>query len=124
VKGLEPLPDGTYTAEIVEAKEGSSQAGHPKIDLQWTIISPAEHAGRRIFDILSFHPDALFRTKATLVGLGFDGSFKGEISTEQMIGRKALLTVSTEVSTQTDPDGNPYPPRNRVKKVRAISAKK
>lgn len=122
VKGLEPLPDGKYLGRIVHAEEGLSNAQQPKIDVRWEIIAPEANAGRQIFDTLSFHPDAMFRTKDVLVALGFGADYQGEIDADALIGREGTLSVITEQSDKLDEEGNPYPPRNKVKKVRKSSA--
>lgn len=120
VKGLEPLPvDIKYLAKVVHAEEGLSASNQPKIEMRWEIIAPEEHAGRQVFDILSFHPDAMFRTKDVLMGLGFDSTFQGEISAEIIEGREACITLKMDDSNQRDEDGNPYPPRNKIRKVRS-----
>ena len=121
VSGLEPLPEGNYLAKVVYAEEGLSTSQQPKIEMRWEVIAPEQYAGRMVFDILSFHPDALYRTKNTLVGMGFDNDFSGEISAEGLMDKEATLTLTIDTSGKTDEDGNPYPPRNRVRKVRPAS---
>lgn len=121
VKGLEPLPEGTYLAKVVHSEEGLSSAQQPKIEMRWEIIAPEEYAGRQVFDILSFHPDALFRTKATLVGMGYGDDFSGEINADSLMDKECAITITIDNSGKTDEDGNPYPPRNKVRKVRPAS---
>lgn len=121
VQGLEPVEDGTYEAAIVHAEEGTSKKGHPKIDVRWMIDEnePKEVAGRQVFDTLSFHPDALWRTKLTLQALGFSEDFSGDVETEDLLNQVATIVVVIEPSEQQDPvTGEPYPPRNRIVKVR------
>jgi hypothetical protein len=122
VKGLDPVPAGKYEAKIVHAEEGQSNSGNPKIEIRWEITFPAESAGRLVFDTLSFHPDAQFRVKDTLMALGFDSEFKGEVTGASLIGKEAQLTITIEASSQLDESGDPYPPRNKVKRVRRIGA--
>jgi len=52
IKGLDPVPNGTYEAEIVYAQEGTSGSGHPKIDLRWKILD-GEYANRLVFEMTS-----------------------------------------------------------------------
>ena len=118
VKGLEPIPAGVYLATVHNAEEGESQAGNTKIDLQW-IIEEGDHAERIIFDTLVWHPKAMFRIKQTLQAFGYPEDFAGEVIPEELIGQSAMLVVDIEESTQIDPaTGEPYPPRNRVKRVK------
>lgn len=122
VQDLEPVPNGAYSAEIVHAEAGMSKTQNPKIDLRWK-ITDGEFEGRQIFDSMSFHPNALFRTKAVLKALGWKDGFSGEVNAGDLVGLTATVVVSIEESTQNDPaTGDPYPPRNRVIKVKQGSA--
>lgn len=120
VKGIDPLPVGTYLATVVTATDGESQNGNPKIDLQWKIES-GTYEGRIVFDTLTFTQNSMFRVKNTLIGLGFPKTFDGEVTGADLVGKTANITLDIQSSTQLDPDsGEPYPPRNRVKKVKEI----
>jgi hypothetical protein len=102
---------------VKEAKEGTSNSGNDKIDLQW-LIEEGDHAERIIFDTLVWHPKALFRIKQTLIAFGYEADFAGAVEAEELIGQTALLIIDIESSTQIDEaTGEPYPPRNRVKRV-------
>jgi hypothetical protein len=117
VEDLKPLPRDWYLASIVEAKEGVSKQNNAKIDLRWK-VEEGEFEGRNIFDTITFTQKALFRVKATLKGLGYPEDFSGEIVPEDLVGKTARILVDIEQSTQIDPEsGEPYPPRNRIKKV-------
>jgi hypothetical protein len=120
VKGLEPVPTGSYVATIVDAKEGVSQNQTPKIDVQWKIEDEGPYMGRIVFDTLTFTEKAMFRVKAALLGLGFPKNYRGEVNAESLIGKSARIVIDIETSTQTDADGEVYPPRNRVKKVKSL----
>lgn len=125
VQGLEPIEEGTYLASIVHAEEGMSKQGFPKIDIRWKVDdgAPEGVAGRQVFDTLSFHPDALWRTKLTLQALGFPKDFSGDVEVEDLLNQVAAITVTIEPSTQTDPaTGEPYPERNRVIRIREPGA--
>jgi hypothetical protein len=120
VVGLEPLPVGRYPAIIAAATEGTSHAGNAKIDLQWKIVG-GKYADRIIFDSLVFTPQTAFRVKGTLVQLGFAKNFKGNVGSQDLIGKTAEIVLEIEASTQIDEStGEPYPPRNRVKKVVSV----
>jgi hypothetical protein len=122
VQGLEPLPAGTYTATIIKADLGVSKASNEKIDIQWK-IEGGTYDGRVIFDTLTFTEKALFRVKATLQGLGFPKDFKGDVKAEDLLGRTAKLTVDIQAGNGIDETGEPYQPRNRVKKVAVVNAR-
>lgn len=121
VHGLEPVPAGTYAAEVVFAQEGHSKAGQPKIDIRYKIIG-GEYDGRQILDTLSFHPQALWRTKLTLQAMGFSKDFNGEVTPEDLIGREVTITVAVEASKEVDEHGDPYPDRNKVTKIKGPKA--
>jgi len=122
VQGLEPLPVGRYPATVISAVEGLSKAGNPKIDLQWKIAS-GKYEGRIVFDSLVFTPQTLFRVKGSLVGLGFPKNFKGNVGPQDLVGKNAELVLDIEASTQLDEStGEPYPPRNRVKKIKSLTS--
>jgi hypothetical protein len=122
VKGLEPLPVGVYNATITKAEVGESKKGNQKIDIQWKVEGgPAD--GRIIFDTLTFTEKAMFRVKATLKGLGFADNFNGDVKPEMLLGKTAKLVVDIQAGEGVDDVGEPYPARNRVKKVSVIGRK-
>lgn len=122
VQGLEPLPAGSYTATITEATLGVSKANNEKIDIKWK-IEGGQYDGRIIFDTLTFTEKALFRVKATLQGLGFAKDFKGDVKADDLIGRTAKIAVDIQAGNGIDETGEPYQPRNRVKKVAVVTAR-
>lgn len=124
VKGVEPVPADTYLASIVEAKEGTSKAGEAKIDVQWK-IEGGKFDGRRVFETWSFHPNALFRVKNNLIALGLADKHSQddiEVTPDMLIGKTAMIVVIIDVSGGTDDSGEPYEPRNNVKKVKPVKA--
>jgi hypothetical protein len=129
VKGLEPVPEGTYRATVKEAKFGISSNGNPKIDIQFS-IEGGEFPGRVVFDNLTFTEASLGIVKAKLQGLGFpnnltidtdDEDGMGELC-EDMLGRAVSIHVTIQQSNGTNPEtGEPYEPRNRVKRIKPAS---
>lgn len=121
IPSLEPVPAGTYLATLIQAEEGVSQSGNGKMDLRWKIIG-GEYDGRLVFDHLSFAPTALWRTKLFLQAVGFEDGYAGEITSDDLIGKVANITVAIE-SGRTNPEtGEAYPDRNRIVKVKAAGA--
>lgn len=119
VVALEPLPAGSYLATIVKAEEGMSENGNQKIDLQWK-IEGEPFDGRLVFDTLTFTEKTMFRVKQALTSLGFPKDFKGDVTPDLLVGKTARIVVEIEASTKVDADGELYPPRNRVRKVKTI----
>jgi hypothetical protein len=124
------LPDAKFPATIVKAKAGKSQAGNPKIDLQWKTqdddrLDPT-HRGVRVFDTLTFTPESLWRVKLVL-----DAINMGDITVDtdelvelaaELLEAEACITVGQEPGRGVDDSGNPRPPRNKVVKVEHIDA--
>lgn len=122
IKGMEPIPTGTKVlATVIVAKAGKSASGFPKIDLTWSIDS-GEYEGRQIYDMLSFHQNALGVTKQKLVGMGIDKNFQGKLSPDDLLNLQACITLGIQVSDQVNPNtGELYEPRNKVAKVAPVS---
>ena len=118
VPGIDPIPEGKYDCEIVSAQDAVSKTGADKIALRWKVLE-GEYAGRMIFHDLSFHPNALWRTKQILINLGYDAKFSGEVDSEELLGLMGELTINIRTSDQVNPDtGEVYDPQNNVVKVR------
>lgn len=123
VQGLEPIPAGIYLATVTKATEGVSKADNEKIDLQWTVSNDEDPKtdGRIIFDTMVFTEKALFRVKQVLEAGDFEDDFDGDVGEDDFMGITAMLVVDIETSTQEDPaTGEPYPDRNRVKRVKHV----
>lgn len=118
VKGLDPVPEGWYTAKITDAEEGKSGSGNPKITYTCEIIE-GEYTGRKFFDILSFHPDAMFRTAGVLRKLGWDKDFAGEMNAADLVGLVANFRLGIEEARTDETSGEEYNARNKVKSVKA-----
>lgn len=100
VEGIKPVPAGEYPATIVAAEEGVSQNDNEKIDVQWRLdTGEKETDGRIIFEPLTFTEKTLWRVKKTLLALGFDKKFDGEVTGEMLVGKQAIIVVDIEPST-------------------------
>lgn len=120
VKGLDPIPAGKYVATITEAKTAVSKAGNEMIQMRWH-IEEGEYEGRIVFDNMVFSSNAMWRVKQTLIGLGFPKDYTGNVEPDDLIGLSANIVVTIEQSNQLDEEGEPYPPRNQVKRVMSLS---
>lgn len=77
--GFEPLPSGRYLARIIESKRGTSQAGFPKVEVTFNVLSPSKYKGRRAWVHLSLQQKAIFKLKSLLIACGADkDSLNGE----------------------------------------------
>jgi len=119
VKGPEPIPDGEYLLTITKAEFGESNSGAPKIDVTYE-VTDGEYQGRKVFDTISFHKNALMFTKVTLQQLGADvtGKVDPEALAEEMLGLSLSAFVKIQESDQVDPrTQEPYPARNRISRI-------
>lgn len=126
VKGLEPIPAGTYRAECVKATAGISKKGNPKIDLQWK-VQQGDYEGRIVFDTLTFTDNSLGVVKSKLAGMGLAGAVvdTDELDefAEQIVGITADIAVVIRVGDGTNQEtGEPYNDSNRVTKIHAVTA--
>jgi hypothetical protein len=122
VPEITPIPAGEYEAEVTSAQAGFSGSGNPKIDVRYTVVLPESGEQRVIFDTISFHPKALWRAKQTLQSLGFPKDFSGEVDPDALIGQMATIVVAIDSGRSDPTTGEPYPDRNRVVKVKPVSA--
>lgn len=122
VKGLDPIPVGWYQGSIVKAEETvSKSSNNPMINVQWK-IEGGKFDGRVIFDSLVFAENTLWRVKRTLQALGYANDFKGDVIPDELVGKSADLQVEIQESEGSDENGDPYPARNRVKRIRALGS--
>lgn len=110
-EGFEPMPAGTYLAEVSDAEEtqatgdGKAPAGTPIIKLEFT-IQEEEYEGRRAWVNLTFTEKAMGVVKGTLKGLGYTEEELAdpdlEINAEDLVGRQAkvVLKIGTNPKTQ------------------------
>ncbi len=91
---FEPIPPGTYEAEIVEASEKVSQNGSQMIELRLQV----EHEGRqrKLFFNLVFHENAMWKVKQIMKNLGFDVSGPLEINASDFVGLPCRVVVNNE----------------------------
>lgn len=113
------IPAGDYQAEIISAVPGKSKnSGSYKMDLRWR-ITEGDMTNRQVLHSLSFHPNAMSMAKQTMKALGFDVSGKVTLTPADWVGLNATIHVDVEHSKNNDPaTGEPYPDRNRVKRVK------
>lgn len=120
VPDIEPVPTAVYRAECIKGEDGVSQNNNDKIELQWKILE-GQHAGRVLFDNLTFTEKSLGIVKAKLKGMGFDAKFNGEVHGADLVGIIADLHVSIQQSQAINEEtGEPYPPRNNIRKYSAV----
>lgn len=108
----EPLPPGTYTAEITDAALQPARSGSGRVlKLEYTIQSPSQHARRKVWEYLNVEHGkedtqgmALGRLSSLCRALGVTG-FK---DTDELLGR------SIGLRTRVKPGDNGYGPRAEI----------
>jgi len=67
--GWKPIPGGVYNAEVQSAQMTKSGSGNPMITIDYT---PDEYPKERIRGFYSLAPNALWKLKQDLTGLGIE----------------------------------------------------
>jgi len=91
------LPEGDYNTVIYEIKTKTSQAGNPMLEFTFQIPEGEPNAGRRFWANYSLLPNAVWKLKQTLVGLGYSaeklaGQF--DLDPEELKGTPAIVTIT------------------------------
>lgn len=110
--GYKAVPEGVYEVRVKEIETGTSQAGAPKLDFKFEIIS-GKNKGSVLFYTCSLQPQALFKLKVVLEALGFEipeGNFNLDV--DELID----LECSVEVAHET------YEGKKRAKIVEFIGS--
>ena len=70
---FELIPPGTYSFEVdnMEVKTGKT-SGKPYLNMTYKVVDDEDVAGRKVFDIISLAPDALWRLKQFALATGID----------------------------------------------------
>ncbi|RLG78438.1 MAG: hypothetical protein DRO14_00445 [Thermoprotei archaeon] len=115
----EAIPSGKYVAQLLSTEERESSSGNPMLVWQWE-IALGEHAGRQIRSYTSLQEHALFNLKqhiAAFVKEELDGVWSGD--TDDFVGRRALLTITTERRRGRDGEERDF---NRVSRVEPLDS--
>lgn len=110
--GYKAIPEGTYEVRVKEIETGTSQAGAPKLDFKFEIIS-GKNKGSILFYTCSLQPQALFKLKVVLEALGYeipDGNFNLDV--DELVD----LECSVEVAHET------YEGKKRARIVEFLSS--
>lgn len=94
--GREPLPDGSYLAELTSIEEKTTQNGDEMWRMDFTVQAPKELKGRHIFDNLVFSESAMGRAKLICRRLGLDVKGEMQLVPSMIKGHRAFITVTTE----------------------------
>jgi hypothetical protein len=115
VKGMELLPAGRYSFEVVAAKDGTSGAGNDKINIRVRVIS-GEYEGRQIFEDLTFAPTSEWKVKEALLAMGYNSDYDDEVVADELVGLVFDGDVIQKVGDINKHTGERYPTKNRIAK--------
>lgn len=125
IKGAELLPDGEYVFEVEQAKTGRSKNGNPKITLQLKVVEGSFQDQKHFEDLTLISGYAGELALTALEALGIPRDFKGNLreALSGVIGTRIIANVGTQASKAINPETKqPYPPRNRLSKVKAAAS--
>lgn len=113
VKDFLPVPAGVYLLRVVEAEERvSASSEYDYLSLSWEVVD-GEFEGRRLWDVLSYSPKALWKLKGFLldvVGISEDDLVNDfQIIPDDFIELESVARVTVEPSTEGET-------RNSIKK--------
>lgn len=112
--GFSPVPDDTYEVALTKVTVGPSKStpGEFSYNLELTIQTPPDFAGRKIFYNGSLQEQALFGMKRALVALGAPeevteaDSIDVEVAFTDLMGKVAKVTTTIRQQPGRDPQNN------------------
>lgn len=108
-KSFDPIPRGEYVVEVDEAdiRDGTK---YPYLNLMYTVLE-GEFAGRKLFDICSFSPKALWKLKGLYEAMGLsEEELAGEVEVD--IDEFPGVVLYATVTIGKDREGQP---RNQIR---------
>lgn len=107
VEGFDALPEGTYTATIekIEYRPAKEAGKSPYLNVEYTVSEPEEFAGRKVWEVLSWAPKALFRMRDFFRAAGFeDDEYDLDVDEESgllldpdLSGEAVEVTIENEI---------------------------
>jgi hypothetical protein len=87
------IPPGTYVCRVDDVRTGSARDGSERWSLKW-VVDRGSFAGRfAAWDNLTFNERAGRRVKLVLGRLGIPSTGKVRIDSQELVGRKAVVTL-------------------------------
>jgi hypothetical protein len=96
VEDLCSVPAGEYTCTLAEVRESTSPAGHTRWGLRWEVDSGEWRGRTACWDSLHFSERGLARARFVFRVLGFAADGAVEIESGQLLGKRAVVTVTPE----------------------------
>jgi len=64
------LPEGKYALRIAEARAGQAQSGEQRVEIQFVVLAPEKHKGRKVTIFYNFNAPGLRALRELLQGIG------------------------------------------------------
>jgi len=96
VEDFSAIPEGVYSAYVVDVEVGTSSAGNTMATLTLN-ISEGEYENRKLFTHMVFTERSMWRVKQILeaiLGREIEKTNEFELDTEELIGKKVKIRVS------------------------------
>lgn len=104
----EPMPEAHYLVKVVENKieeaGPNSQTGADMLALTMEVVRPREHAGRKVWDRLSFSDRALWKLRSFFDATDYD--FDSDVDEIQEDETEFVIYLGTEVQKKGKGKGN------------------
>lgn len=95
--GFEVLPEGLYEGKVAKVELRTSKAGDSQyLNFEWDVIDE-DGKSRKIWDIASLKPQALWKLKQIMEALGMSTSGSIDLDPEEFVGQSATLQIAIDV---------------------------
>lgn len=96
IEDLCAVPEGEHECVIAEVRESTSPAGHSRWGVRWEVTQGEWQGRTACWDSLHFSERGLARARYVLRVLGFPAEGTIELQPQQLLGRRARVTVHPE----------------------------
>ncbi len=96
IRELQAVPPGTYFCEIEDIRPSWTRAGDKRWGMKFVVAQGMEKGRLAAWDGLVFSQRAMDRTRMVLSALGLPCSGHVQLRAEDLLGKKAWVTVETE----------------------------
>src|SRR5690606_16706870 len=88
------LPEGKYVLRIVEARAGQAQSGEQRVEIQFVVLAPEKHKGRKVTIFYNINASGLRALRELVQGIGFEVPNKAAALNLSKLEGKPLLAVA------------------------------
>jgi hypothetical protein len=89
------VPEGTHVCQVAEVRPGTTKEGAERWSLR-LVVATGDHAGHTAaWDALVWNDKCAYRVKRALEALGFDVAGETSIEPQDLVGRRARVTLNT-----------------------------